>query len=269
MLGEVVVDAQRVLDRLPADLDAVLHDFLAHRAARVRSEELEGGRLFGAGDDDDRVLHGAVLLEDGHDLGDGRELLADGHVDADEAFALLVDDRVDREGALAGLAVADDQLALAAADRDEGVDGLDAGLDRRVDALAGDDAGGDALDRTSRRRGDGALVVERAAERVHDAAEKRLADGNLDDAAGRLDRVAFLDVRRVAEDDGADGLFFEVEGHAHHAAGELEQLRREGAGEAVDLGDAVADLDDRADAARLGFGPEGLDRVLDDADDLV
>ena len=48
---------------------------------------------------------------------------------------------------LPGLAVADDQPALAAADRDQRVDGLDAGLDRRVDRLADDDARGDALDR--------------------------------------------------------------------------------------------------------------------------
>ena len=41
--------------------------------------------------------------------------------------------------------------------------------------------------------GDRALVVERPAERVDDAAEQRLADRDLDDAAGRLDRVAFLD----------------------------------------------------------------------------
>ena len=67
---------------------------------------------------------------------DGRQLLADRDVDADEVAALLVDDRVDRDGGLARLAVADDQLALAAADRDQGVDGLDAGLDRRVDRLA-------------------------------------------------------------------------------------------------------------------------------------
>jgi hypothetical protein len=47
-------------------------------------------------------------------------------------LSLLVDDRVDRDGGLAGLAVADDELALAAADRDHGVDGLDAGLHRLV-----------------------------------------------------------------------------------------------------------------------------------------
>ena len=45
-------------------------------------------------------------------------------------------------------------------------------------------------------RGDRALAVERRAERVHDPAEQRLADRHLDDAAGGLDRVAFLDRRR-------------------------------------------------------------------------
>ena len=39
--------------------------------------------------------------------------------------------------------------------------------------------------------------------------------------------------------------------------------------EAVDLGDAVADLDDRADAARLDAGVERVDGGLDDAGDLV
>ena len=195
-MTEVVVDAQRVLDEaLAGDLDADLHDLLAHRHAGVRGEVLERGRILGAGDDDDRVLHRAVLLEDRDRVGDRRQLLADGHVDADEALALLVDDRVDGDRGLAGLAVADDQLALAAADRDQRVDGLDAGLDRRVDRLADDDARGDALDRAGLRRRDRALVVERAAERVHDAAEQRGPDRDLDHAAGRLDRVAFLDRR--------------------------------------------------------------------------
>ena len=269
MLGQVVVDAQRVLDGLPVDLDAVLHDLLADRGAGVRGEVLERGGILGAGDDHDRVLHRAVLLERGHGLGDRRELLADRDVDADEALALLVDDRVDRDRGLARLAVADDQLALAAADRDQRVDRLDAGLDRRVDRLADDDAGRDALDRAGLRRVDGALVVERPPERVDDAAEQRLADRHLDDAAGRLDRVAFLDRVVVAEDDRADRLLLEVEGHAHDAARELEQLRGERALEAVDLGDAVADLDDRADAPRLGGRVEPVDRGLDDAGDLV
>ena len=80
-------------------------------------------------------------------LGHGGRLLADGHVDADDVLALLVDDGVDGDGGLAGLAVADDELALAAADGDHGVDGLDARLQRLLDRLALDDARGHELDR--------------------------------------------------------------------------------------------------------------------------
>ena len=124
-------------------------------------------------------------------------------------------------------------------------------------------------DRAGPGRVDRALVVERPAERVDDAAEQLRPDRHLDDAAGRLDDVALLDRRGVAEDDRADGLLLEVEGHPVDAAGELEELRGEGAVEPVDLGDAVADLDDGPDVARLGGRVEALDRGLDDADDLV
>jgi hypothetical protein len=51
-------------------------------------------------------------------------------------IGLLVEDRVECHGGLAGLAVADDQLALAAADRDHGVDGLEAGGHGLVHRLA-------------------------------------------------------------------------------------------------------------------------------------
>ena len=42
---------------------------------------------------------------------------------------------------------------------------------------------------------DRALAVDRLAERVDHAADQRLADRHLDDAAGALDLVAFLDLR--------------------------------------------------------------------------
>ena len=250
VLGEVVVDAQGVLDQ-PCRRSSTPFSMISSPMATPEygREVLERGGVLGAGHDDDGVLHGAVLLERGHDLGDRRELLADGHVDADQALALLVDDRVDGDGGLARLAVADDQLALAAADGDEGVDGLDAGLDRRVHALAGDDAGGDALDRAGlggARSGPCRRAAGRAGRR-----RGRAGPGPTGTSTTRpvvLTVSPSLMCGRVAQDDRADGLLLQVEGHAHDAAGELEQLRREGAGQAVDLGDAVADLDDGADA---------------------
>ena len=162
-----------------------------------------------------------------HDLRDLGALLADGDVDADDALALLVDDRVERDGGLAGLAVADDQLALAAADRDHGVDRLDAGLQRGIDVLAEDHARGDALDGRRLVGLDRALAVDRLAERVDHAADQRVADRHRGDAAGRADLVAFFDVGVLAQDDDADRVLFEVEGEPSDAVlRELDQLAR-------------------------------------------
>ena len=138
VLGQIVVDDQRIL--------ALLHELLAHGAAGVGGDVLQGGRFRSRGDDHDGVLHRAVFLQRGDHLGDLGQLLADGDIDADQVLALLVDDGVDGQGRLAGLPVADDQLALSTANGDHRVDGLDAGLYRRVHALAGHHVGRDPLD---------------------------------------------------------------------------------------------------------------------------
>ena len=98
------------------------------------------GAMYCSGADSDAVaatmhgvIHRAVLRERLGHLCNGRALLADGDIDTDNVLALLVDDGVEADRGLAGLAVADDQLTLAAADRDHGVDRLDAGLERHVD----------------------------------------------------------------------------------------------------------------------------------------
>src|SRR5690606_13939743 len=120
-------------------------------------EVLERGGVGRVRGDHDGVLHGAGFFEGADNLGDLTGLLADGDVDADEVAALLVDDGVERDGALTGGAVADDELALAASDRDHGVDGLDARLDGGVDALAERHTGGDSLNRAGLLELDGSL----------------------------------------------------------------------------------------------------------------
>ena len=260
LLGEIVIDDQRVL--------AAVAEVLAHRAARVRRDVLHRRRVRGRGRDDDRVAHRAVLFELAHDVRDRRGLLADRDVDADEVLALLVDDRVDRDGGLARLAVADDQLALAAADRHHRVDRLEAGLHRLADRLAGDDARRHLLDDVEFLRVDRALAVDRLAERVDDAADQRRADRHLEDAAGALDRVAFGDVLVLAEDHRADRVALEVEREAVGVLRELQHFALHRVLQAVDAADAVRDRHDRADAARFGGGSEILDACLDQFADL-
>ena len=100
LLGEVVIDGEGVC--------AVVHPVLAHSAAGVGSEIFERGRVGSGGDNDHGVFHSPVRLQGGDHLGDCRRLLADGHIDAIDALAGLIQDGVYRDGGFACFAVADD-----------------------------------------------------------------------------------------------------------------------------------------------------------------
>ena len=239
LLREVVVDAE---GRLPL----LVHEVLGHRAAGVGGEVRERGGVARAGGDDDGVVHRAVLPEDVDEAGGGRLLLGDRDVDADDAGPLLVEDGVDGDGGLAGLPVADDQLALAAADGGHGVDRLDAGLHRLIDRLAIDDPGGVRLDESRVRRLDRPLVVDRLAQGVDDPTDHRRADRDAEELARRGDGLPLADLGEVAEDDDADGRLLEVERQPLDAVLERDHLAVHHAGEAVNPGDPVADLEGRA-----------------------
>src|SRR5262245_50689033 len=169
---------------------------------------------------------------------------------------LLVDEGVERHGGLAGLAVADDQLALAAADRNERVERLEAGLHRLVHRLPRDDSGSLHFDAAALGGLDRALAVDRVAESVDDAAKQALADWNVHDRARAAGGRTFADLFVRAEDHDADVVGFEVEGHALNATVELDHLAGLDVVEAVDAGDAVADRQHGADFGHLRFGIE-------------
>src|SRR6202012_5831136 len=193
-------------------------------------------------------------------------LLADRDVDAADLLGrvtrgpvvLLVDDRVDRDRALAGLPVAADQLPLAAADRGHRVDRLDAGLQRLLDRLPLHHRR--RLDFQGALRGalDRAEAVERLAERADHAAEEPVADRHGEDLAGPLDRLALFDLGVLTQDDDTDLTDVQVQREPADAVLKLEQLVRHARGQALDPGDTVAALGDRADFLARGAGGLGL-----------
>ena len=101
---------------------------LLQKCSPTGGQELEGGGVGGGSGDNDAVVHGSLLVELADELGDGGALLSHADVDAREGvgLGLLVDDGVHGDGTLAGLPIADDELALAVADGDERVHGLKA-----------------------------------------------------------------------------------------------------------------------------------------------
>ena len=124
------------------------------------------------------------------------------------------------------------------------------------------------LERAALGRLDRPEPVERVAERVDDAAEQALADRDAHDLARAADRLALLHMLPLAEERGADVVLLEVERDADDAVLELEPLERDAVLEAVDAGDAVADLEDGADLGEVGLDVELLDPVLQDRGDL-
>ena len=264
LLGQIVVDDHR--------MHAVVAEVFAHGAAGERRQELHRSGIGSSGGDHDRIIESALLLQDLDELRHRRALLSDRDIDAIEldllvagrVQRLLVEDGVERDGGLAGLAIADDELALAAADRDQRIDRLQSGRHRLVHRFARNDAGRFHVDARLRLRLDRSFAVDRLAECVDDAAEQSFADRHFDDGAGALDRLPFRNLAVGAEDHDADVVGFEVERHAFDAAFELDHLAGLHIVEAVDAGDAVADRKHLADFGYLGFLAEVFDLLFQD-----
>ena len=247
LLGEIVIDDERVL--------AVVTEVLADSASGVGSEELKRSRVGGSGGNDDGVVHGLVLLEGTHDVGDGGSLLTDSGVDAVELLGnitlievlLLVDNGIDSDGSLASASIANDELTLASADGHEGVDALETGLHGLVDGLSGDDAGSLELNTLTVVAADGAEAIDGVTERVDDTAEHALTNGDIDDGAGSLDDIALLDLSIVTKDDNTNVVSLEVEGHTLGARGEFNHLTGLDLHETEDSRDTITDRDDRTE----------------------
>ena len=260
VLGQVIVDDQDVL--------ALMHEVLAHGTAGVGCDILQGRQLGGSRGHHDGVAHGTGFGQALHQVCHGGAFLADGNVNADDVLALLVDDGIGRDGGLAGLAVTDDQLTLAAADGDHGVDGLDAGLQRLLDGLALDDAGRTALNGAVLGGLDGACAVNGLAQCVDHAADHGFAHRHGHDLAGALDDAALFDADVGAQQNDGDRVFLQVLGHAVFAVVKLEQLTCHAFFQTTGPGDAVAHHNDRAGLALLDGIFVMLDLRTDDLGDL-
>ena len=138
---------------------------------------------------------------------------------------LLVDDGIDAEGGLADLAVADDQLPLAAADGGHGIDGLEARVHGLLHALARDDARGHHFDASEFFGIDRALAVDRLAHGIDDHRPRTASPTGT--SAMRPVRLTmspslmWMSSPRTATPTLS---FFQVQGEPEDPAGELQQF---------------------------------------------
>src|SRR5205085_3751375 len=126
------------------------------------------------------------------------------------------------------------------------------------------DAGRLDIDTLALGRLNRTLAVNRIAQRVHHAAEQGFTNRRIDDGAGALDGLTFLDLAVGAEDHNADIVGLEVQRHAAGAVLEFDHFAGLDVVETVDAGDTVAHREHLSDFGNLGLLAEILDLVLED-----
>ncbi len=256
LLGQVIVDDQGVF--------TAVTEVLAHGAAGVRRQELQCSRFRGAGGNNDGVGQGTGFFELAHDVGDGRLLLANGHVYAEDTAVFLVDDRIDRHGSLTDLTVTNDQLTLTTANRDHGVDRLVASLYRLVYRLTPDHAWSNFLDRVGLGVVQRTFAVDRVTQCVHDATQQFLTNRNFQDATGALGAHALGEGGVRTQYHRTYGVLLQVQCHTVYAARELDHFAVHSVGQTVDPYDTVGNAYDGTFVTGLGADIELLDATLDD-----
>src|SRR5581483_4635874 len=143
LFRKIVIDHERMTTRVA--------EMLAQGCSGIRRNKLKRGRVGSRCRNDRRKAHRALLFELRFYCRDRRSLLANGDINTIDGIdsarrglrsvcITLVDDRIDSDRGLTRLAIADNELALAAADRDHAVDSLDAGLERLFHGLPLHDA---------------------------------------------------------------------------------------------------------------------------------
>ena len=154
--------------------------------------------------------------------------------------ASLVVDRIDCDRGLAGSAIADDQLALAAAQCEQRIDRQDAGLDRLADQFSFDDRRCWRIDRVARRSFDRQTSIQRSSQWIDDAPEKRGPDRRSDHLSGAAHQIAGLDRLCLIEQNAADQVAVERLYEPQLTTVEAQHFVKLGGGQAGDYRDAVA-----------------------------
>ena len=224
LLGKIVIDDEGVL--------GVVSEVLTNGASRVWGQELEWSGIGGSGSNDDGVVHGAVILKDLDNVGDGGSLLTNGNVDAVKLLGLigasvtnlLVKDGINSNSSLTGLSITNDELSLASTDWHKGIDGLESSLHWLVHGLSWDDTWSLELNSLSLVRLDWTKTINWSTEWINDSTEHTVTDWDIDDGTGSLNDISLLDLSIVTQDDDTNIVSLQVKGHTHNSGVELNHL---------------------------------------------
>ncbi len=200
-----------------------------------------------------------MLFQGAGELGHSGLLLADGDIDANHVLSFLVQDGVQGDGGLSGLAVPDDELPLSPADGNHAVDGLDAGMKGFLDRLPLHHARGLELDSPAGGGVQGAFSIQGLAQGVDYASQKLLPCRHFGNSPGQRDGIPLVDLLGFPHEHHSHRIGLQVEDDSINIVGKFQQLSRHSVFQSVHDGHAVPDLDDLSDLGEFGLGFEFLD----------
>ena len=152
----------------------------------------------------------------------------------------MVDDRVQGDSGLTRLAVSNDELTLTTTDRNHRVDSLQAGLQGLMDRLTHHDARSLEFQCAAPIQvGDFTEAIDRTSQRIHRTTQIAIANGDRENLAGTVNRLAFFDRGEITENNGTDLALFKVHRQAQRSIFETQKLVRHGAGKALNASNTV------------------------------
>lgn len=113
--------------------------------------------------------------------------------------------------------------------------------------LSWDNTWGLQLDSLSLVRQDGAFAINGVAEGVDDTTEHAGTDWHVDDGAGSLHNISFLNFSIVSEHDNTNVVSLEVKGHTLNSRVEFYHLSGLNFGQTENSGNTITDGDDSSE----------------------
>ena len=223
-------------------MKATVAEVFTNSSTCKRSVVLHSSRVACGGTYDNRVVHSASLLQRVDNVGNGRSLLANGYVDtinrvASLEVALLIENGIDSNSRLTRLAVANDKLTLATANRNHRVNTLQASLQGLCYGLAVDNTRCFTVERHEVLLTFDALApVNRIAQRVDNAAKHFVAYLNRGNLTCTLYALSLLDTFRRAEQHSAHVILFKVHGNTNDPVLKFDQFVLGHVGKSVNVG---------------------------------
>ncbi len=196
LLGQIIIDDQSVA--------AIVAEILGHSCRSVWCKVLHRCRLGSRRSNDDRIINRASFFQLFNKLCNCRALLPDRNIYTVKLFAFviassvvvrfLVQDRIKRHGCFTCLAVTNNQLTLATANRDQGVNGFDTSRHRLVNRFTGHNARRFNVCNTACFGFDRAFAVDRVTQTVNYTTKKRITRRNVHNGLRTFNCVAFFNV---------------------------------------------------------------------------